>query len=73
MLEYVRYLPTRQYRGFRSWLDNVREFSKGLIKQSVVRGDGDDIMSVLLRANGSSNPKDKMPDDELVDQVACVT
>ncbi|KAF8267874.1 cytochrome P450 [Lactarius quietus] len=70
LLEYVRYLPTREYRGFRSWLDNVREFSRGLIKQSMIRGDGNDIMSVLLRANGSSNPKDKMLDDELVDQVA---
>ena len=30
-------------------------------------------MSVLLRANESSNPKDKMTDDELVDQVTCVT
>ena len=72
LLEYVRYLPTREYRGFRSWLDKVRVFSRGLIEQSIVKGDGNDIMSVLLRANGSSNPKDKMPDDELVDQVMCV-
>jgi cytochrome P450 len=70
LLEYVRYLPTREYRGFRSWLGKAREFSQGLIKQSIVKGDGNDIISVLLRANGSSNPKDKMPDDELVDQVA---
>src|SRR6266702_2435343 len=73
LLEYVRYLPTREYRGFRLWLDSVREFSRGLIKQSMVKGDGNDIMSVHLRANGSSNPKNKMADDELVDQIACVT
>jgi len=73
LLEYVRYLPTREYRGFRSWLDNVREFSRGLIKQSMDKGDGNDIMSVLLRANGSSNPKNRMDDSELVDQIACVT
>ncbi|KAI9449717.1 cytochrome P450 [Lactarius psammicola] len=70
LLEYVRYLPTREYRGVRWWSDNVREFSKGLIKQSMDKGDGNDIMSVLLRANGSSNPKNKMADDELVDQIA---
>ncbi|KAH9066245.1 cytochrome P450 [Lactarius vividus] len=70
LLEYIRYVPTREYRGFRSWLDNVRVFSRGLIKQSTDKGDGNDIMSVLLRANGSSNPKNKMTDDEMVDQIA---
>ncbi|KAH8995441.1 cytochrome P450 [Lactarius akahatsu] len=70
LLEYVCHIPTREYRGFRSWLDNVRVFSRGLIKQSTDKGDGNDIMSVLLRANGSSNPKNKMTDDEMVDQIA---
>ena len=73
LLDYVRYLPTREYRGFRSWLDNVSEFSRGLIEQSLMKGDGNDIMSVLLRGNGASDPKNKLPDNELVDQVACVT
>ncbi|KAF8258918.1 cytochrome P450 [Lactarius quietus] len=70
LLDYVRYLPTREYRGFRSWLDDVRKFARGLIKQNMVKGDGRDIISVLLRANGSSSPKNKMSDDELVDQIA---
>ncbi|KAF8258387.1 hypothetical protein EI94DRAFT_1708056 [Lactarius quietus] len=73
LLEYVRYLPTCEYRGFRTWLDNVHKFSRGLIKQSTVKVDGNDIMSVLLRANHSSDPKNKMPDDEMVDQIVCVT
>lgn len=72
LLEYVRYLPTREYRGFRSGLDHIREFSRELIKQSMARGDGSDVMSVLLRANGSSSPKNKMSDEELVDQIAFV-
>jgi cytochrome P450 len=63
----------REYRGFRTWLDSVREFSRGLIKQSLVEGDGNDIMSVLLRANDAINPKNKMSDDEMVDQIAYVT
>ncbi|KAH8998336.1 cytochrome P450 [Lactarius hatsudake] len=70
LLKYIRYIPTREYRGFRSWLDNVRIFSRGLIKQSTDKGDGNDIMSVLLRANASSSPKNKMTDDEMVDQIA---
>jgi cytochrome P450 len=73
LLECVRYLPTREYRGFRSWLDQVRVFSRGLIKRSMAKGDGKDILAVLLRANASSNPKNKMPDDELIDQIAYVT
>jgi cytochrome P450 len=72
ILEYVRYLPTREYRGFRSRLDNIRKFSRELIKQSLTKGDGNDIMGVLLRANGASDPKNKMPDNEMVDQIACV-
>ena len=63
----------REYRGFRTWLDNVREFSRGPIKQCLVKGDGNDIMSVLLRANEASSPKNKMSEDEIVDQIACVT
>ena len=63
----------REYCGFRSWLDHVREFSRGLIKQSLDQGDGNDIMSVLLRANASSRPKNKMHDSELVDQIVFVT
>ncbi|KAH9173526.1 cytochrome P450 [Lactarius sanguifluus] len=70
LLKYIRYIPTREYRELRSWLDNVRVFSRGLIKQSTDKGDGNDIMSVLLRANASSNPKNKMTDDEMVDQIA---
>jgi cytochrome P450 len=73
LLGYVRYLPMREYRGFRTWLDNVREFSRRLIKQSLLSGDGNDIMSIILRANESSSPKNKMPDDEMVDQIVFVT
>ncbi|KAF8259596.1 cytochrome P450 [Lactarius quietus] len=69
LLEYVRYLPTREYRGFRTWLDNIRKFASGLINQSMIKADGKDIMSVILRANGSSNPKNKILDDEMVDQI----
>ena len=63
----------REYRGLRPWLDNTRKFARGLIKKSLDKGDGNDIMSVLLRANASYDPKARMDDNEMVDQIACVT
>ncbi|KAF8259494.1 cytochrome P450, partial [Lactarius quietus] len=70
ILHFVRYLPSREYRRFRSYSDYVHNFAQGLIKESMVRGDGKDMMSVLLRANSSSDPKGKMSHDEIVDQIS---
>ena len=36
----------------------------------MIRGDGKDMMSVLLRANSSEDPKGKMSNDEIVDQIS---
>lgn len=30
------------------------------------------MMSVLLRANSSEDPKSKMSEDEMIDQISCV-
>ena len=38
----------------------------------MIRGDGRDIMSVLLRANSAEDPKSKMSEEEIVDQISCV-
>ncbi|KAI0306242.1 cytochrome P450 [Multifurca ochricompacta] len=70
LLEYVRYVPTREYRRFRSFLDYIRNMSREMIKESMINGDGKDIMSVLLRANESSDPKSKMADNEVIDQIS---
>ncbi|KAN0129558.1 cytochrome P450 [Lactarius tabidus] len=70
MLHFVRYLPSREYRRFRSYSDYVRSFAQGLIKESMIRGDGKDMMSVLLRANSSENPNSKMSNDEIIDQIS---
>jgi hypothetical protein len=72
LLHYVRYLPSREYRRFREYSDGVRDFSRNIIKDIMSKGDGQDIMSVLLRANSSENLDTKMSDDEVVDQIACV-
>ncbi|KAI0263458.1 cytochrome P450 [Gloeopeniophorella convolvens] len=68
----IRYLPTREYRRFRHFLDYARSFSRDLLKTSLAKGDGKDIMSVLLRANQSGDPGSKMTEGEVVDQIAAL-
>jgi alkylphenol/PAH-inducible cytochrome P450 monooxygenase len=72
LLHYVRYLPSREYRRLREYSDNVRHFSRDIIKDILSKGDGQDIMSALIRANASENPDNKMSDEEVNDQIACV-
>ncbi|KAH8995436.1 cytochrome P450 [Lactarius akahatsu] len=70
ILHFVRYLPSREYRRFRSYSDYMRGFARGLIKESIVKGDGKDMMSVLLRANLSSDLNGKMSEDEIIAQIS---
>jgi cytochrome P450 len=51
-------------------LDYIRTFARGLIKESKVKSGGKDIMSVLLRANESSDPKNRLTDSEVIDQIS---
>ena len=72
LLHYVRYLPLREYRRFRTFLDFSESFSRGIISESKLKSDGKDMISVLLRANASETPNDKMTDSEVVSQITCV-
>jgi cytochrome P450 len=72
LLHYVRYLPLREYRRFRTFLDFSESFSRDIISESKEKRDGKDMISVLLRANASENPNDKMTDSEVVSQVTYV-
>jgi hypothetical protein len=72
LLRFVRYLPTREYRRFRIYLDHAREFAEGIIKKSVANGNGNDMMSVLLRTNASEVPKNRLKHPEIVDQLSYV-
>jgi len=72
VLHYVRYLPAREYRRLRTFLDYSLSFSRDLVGDSVEDTDGKDIMSVLLRANASENDTNRMSDDETFSQVVCV-
>ena len=72
LLYFVRYLPTGEYRRYRRYTNFMRKFSQGLVEKSMINGDGEDIMSVLLRANASENPEDKLTDSEVIDQIKYV-
>ena len=72
LLHYVRYLPLREYRRLRTFLDYSTRFSRNLVRQTVAKRDGKDMMSVLLRANASENPNSKLTDDEVIYQISCV-
>ena len=72
LLHYVRYLPLREYSRLRTFLDYSQRFSRDLVKQSMEKLDGKDMMSVLLRANASENPNEQMTDDEVIYQISCV-
>jgi len=70
ILDLLAYLPRREYRRFRNYLSGIREVSRGVVRKSIVKGDGRDIMSVLLRANSSEDPQTRLSDGEVVDQIA---
>ena len=65
-------MPTSRYRRFRKYSAFIRNFSQGIIERSIIEGDGKDVMSVLLRANASEDPRGRLSDGEMVDQIAYV-
>nr|BAL05189.1 cytochrome P450 [Phanerodontia chrysosporium] len=78
LLFYVRYLPTREYTRFRYTLNIINKVSKSLIDQKsedLLSGDksSKDVMSVLVRANSSENPRSQLSEEEMVSQMATLT
>lgn len=69
ILHLFRYLPGREYTRFRHYLDFVRKTAREVVEKSEETGNGKDIISILMRANNSENPKTKLSDVEVVDQV----
>jgi cytochrome P450 len=70
LLRFIRYLPTRECRRFRTYLDYVRGFSEDAIKKNAAKSDGNDMMSVVLRTNASEDPKNRLKHREIVDQLS---
>ncbi|KAI0714601.1 cytochrome P450 [Earliella scabrosa] len=75
-LKLVQYIPTRDHVRFRKTLKIINNFAKGLIDEkteAVLAGQGEkkkDIMSILVKANASENPKQRLTDEEMMSQMA---
>ena len=67
---YFRYLPGREYTRFRHYLDFIQSFSKSLVANSQSKGDGQDVISVLLRANSEEATRGRLSESEVIDQVS---
>jgi hypothetical protein len=57
ILEYIKFMPTREYRRYRHFLNLTKRTAKSLIEQksSSVQGEkgSRDVMSILGKAAGS--------------------
>ncbi|KAI0263473.1 cytochrome P450 [Gloeopeniophorella convolvens] len=47
-----------------------RYIPERILDFSIIKGDGKDIMSVLLRANASEDPRSRLTDNEVIDQIS---
>ena len=72
LLHYVRYLPLREYRRLRQFLDFSEDFSRDILRDRAEKHDGNDMMSVLLRASASENSTAELTERELISQITCV-
>ncbi|THH20553.1 hypothetical protein EW146_g851 [Bondarzewia mesenterica] len=70
ILNLVRYFPSREYRRYREYLDFARVFSREIIHENAEKGDGNDIISVLIRANASENPQVRLTEGEVIDEIS---
>ncbi|KAJ8474242.1 hypothetical protein ONZ51_g7351 [Trametes cubensis] len=76
ILKYVQYIPTKEHVRFRQTLKVINNFARGLIEEkteAVLAGKNEnkkDIMSILVNANASENPKSRLTDEEMISQVA---
>ena len=72
VLWWLRYLPNRESHRFKTYLDYIRVFGRGLVSQAQVDNEAaaKDVMSVLLRANGAESKDLKLSDGELIDQIS---
>jgi cytochrome P450 len=69
----MRYMPGPQPTRFRQYQDYMNVYARELIRSSEVRGDGRDIMSVLLRASQAEGERSGLTESETVSQISCVS
>ncbi|OSD01175.1 PAH-inducible cytochrome P450 monooxygenase PC-PAH 1 [Trametes coccinea BRFM310] len=76
ILQFVKYIPTKEHIRFRHTLNVINDFARELIAQkteAILSGKDEnkkDIMSILVKANASENPKSRLSDEEMVSQMA---
>ncbi|KAJ3011042.1 hypothetical protein NUW54_g2300 [Trametes sanguinea] len=74
--EFVKYIPTKEHIRFRRTLNIINNFARELIAQrtaAALAGKNEnkkDILSILVRANASEDPKSRLSDEEMISQVA---
>ncbi|THU82019.1 cytochrome P450 [Dendrothele bispora CBS 962.96] len=75
ILHFVEYLPARQFIRFREFLIHGKRLGKDLIQEKAVGAEKGqskktrDILSILVDANESADPADRLPEDEVLSQV----
>ncbi|TFY56029.1 hypothetical protein EVJ58_g7886 [Rhodofomes roseus] len=52
------------------YADKKRAFERGDTDMTKNSGQGNDLMSILLRANAAADPKDRLPDEEVISQMS---
>ncbi|TBU50069.1 cytochrome P450 [Dichomitus squalens] len=76
ILKYAKYIPTKDHVRFRRTLKVINNFAKTLIDEkteAVLAGNGEkkkDIMSILVKANASEDPKSRLTNEEMMSQMA---
>ncbi|KAL4268124.1 cytochrome P450 family protein [Pleurotus pulmonarius] len=72
----VECIPTKETIRFRTFRGIARSISKGLIEEkasaSLMDGTSRDLLSVLVRANLSEDPKCQLDEDEMLSQMAAI-
>ncbi|RPD64581.1 cytochrome P450 [Lentinus tigrinus ALCF2SS1-7] len=78
LLRLVKYLPTKDHIHFRRTLDKVEDYSwtlvqektKAILEDSEKAPNERDIMSIIVRANASEDPKHCLSRNEMISQMA---
>ncbi|KAF7790145.1 hypothetical protein EIP86_001097 [Pleurotus ostreatoroseus] len=78
VLDLVQYIPTREYTHFRRTRGIIEGVAQELVdakKSALLSGDpkSKDIMSILVKANASEDPKSRLSDEEMIAQMATLT
>lgn len=69
----IRYLPSREYTRFRQFNKFMRNYARNVILPgSQAKENSKDMISVLIRANEAEDPRQKLEEYEVLDQISYV-